>query len=57
MGATVTVKSAMLRKWSLNVAKAVWGMQSMEVSLGIDEKKLGEAYALGSKIYESNEAS
>ncbi len=36
----------------LHVAKAVWGLQNMEVDTGVNVKTLGQAYALGAKLFE-----
>ncbi len=39
----------------LHVAKAIWGIKNLGVGTNINIKILGEAYALGSKLYESDE--
>lgn len=39
----------------LHVAKAVWGLRSMDVGTDMDVKTLGKAYALGASLFETDE--
>lgn len=39
----------------LHVAKAIWGLQSMEVGTEIDAHVLGKAYATGARLFEESD--
>ena len=39
----------------IHVAKAIWGMQSMETGSDMTVKEMGQAYALGANMFETNE--
>ncbi len=39
----------------IHVAKAVWGLQNMEVGADMTVKDMGQAYALGDKMFTENE--
>ncbi len=40
---------------SMGIAKAVWGLQSMETGSDMTVHEMGQAYALGAKMFEENE--
>ncbi len=40
---------------SMGIAKAVWGLQSMETGTDMTVHEMGQAYALGAKMFEENE--
>ncbi|MCX6703258.1 MAG: arginine--tRNA ligase [Candidatus Zambryskibacteria bacterium] len=52
---TEVIRSTYHGDVGLHVAKAIWGLQSMEVGTLVNAQVLGKAYATGAKLFETNE--
>ncbi|MHB1316492.1 MAG: arginine--tRNA ligase [Minisyncoccota bacterium] len=52
---TEVIRSTYHGDVGLHVAKAIWGLQSMEVGTEMTAKSLGKAYATGAKLFTENE--